>query len=668
MKPNTDTSLRTEGTLGGKRKAMTIDANSLDRMTLMLTDLYSDKEGAVLREYPINGLDSHRAAGATRPVEVTLPSFSDPTFVVKDYGTGLSEFDVMEHFSRYGWSSKLETNDEVGMMGLGCKAALTYTKQFALTATKDGLATEVLVLRAIDEETGREIPSVEPVSVTPTDEPNGVTVYIPISNVDSFNHKARAFFAYWKPGDILVNGVQPEPPTGTWLDDDVLIQDCSESYRESGTTIVMGNIPYPVSREHWLGEGVFNRHNVHIVVWVPIGSVDPTPAREALADTPRTLETLRLADEFLRDRVLRDAQAQLDACETHTEAVSFFVSTNRQLAHHRHKLTYRGQGIPEYLQCPDPVWGYRPSSETARSGEWWTRQVSSAVKEVYVVGHTTKTVSRRQRDKIAGYLETLDKDDRHFLHYRELILLDNLRWANGWLDGARVIQWEDIEAAEALRIEAQKPERAERRYRVMTKDLGRRTVRESELPLDRHLVMASPRVENEDDFRSFRNAITASDFFVVMLHPRSFKRFKRDFPKALTPKQAVYRELRNMARSIALDELGTTGGDRTIRNNLALLAGEQVEDSELLRAANAVRRIDKDDLQARWMQLERAAIEVGLDFAYVAQLKTNTNKHNLQKLADRYPLLRLMQNGHVEARDFVEYVNLLYHARQESSP
>lgn len=57
--------------------------------SIMIDKLYTNKEGAVIRELCFNAIDSHKEAGTTRPFEVTLPSYFDKTFRIRDYGTGI---------------------------------------------------------------------------------------------------------------------------------------------------------------------------------------------------------------------------------------------------------------------------------------------------------------------------------------------------------------------------------------------------------------------------------------------------------------------------------------------------------------------------------------------------------------------------------------------------
>ena len=56
---------------------------------ILSSGLYSDKITAVLREIACNAVDAHVAAGkADEPIEVKLPTALDPSFYIKDWGTG----------------------------------------------------------------------------------------------------------------------------------------------------------------------------------------------------------------------------------------------------------------------------------------------------------------------------------------------------------------------------------------------------------------------------------------------------------------------------------------------------------------------------------------------------------------------------------------------------
>src|SRR5690606_24822956 len=179
---------------------MSVDAQGAAHIMSLLTDLYSDPEGSVIREYISNAYASHAAAGQSAPVEVTLPGTFDPTFVVKDYGTGMSATEVREIYGSYGRSTKRDRMDQIGAFGLGCKSALTMTQQFTLISVKDGLMNVAIIARG--EDGVGEIKMIS--SDKPTDEPNGVTVKIPVKNHRLFNEKAEKFFFALPKGSILV--------------------------------------------------------------------------------------------------------------------------------------------------------------------------------------------------------------------------------------------------------------------------------------------------------------------------------------------------------------------------------------------------------------------------------------------------------------------------------
>jgi HSP90 family molecular chaperone len=124
--------------------AMSIDPSGMAHVMSILTNLYADAPLAVLREYATNARDSHVAAGTDRPIEVDLPSDLNPTLVIRDFGVGLSEAEIIDVYARYGASTKRDTNDQVGAFGLGCKSAFTLGQQFVVTAVKDGQRTVAL--------------------------------------------------------------------------------------------------------------------------------------------------------------------------------------------------------------------------------------------------------------------------------------------------------------------------------------------------------------------------------------------------------------------------------------------------------------------------------------------------------------------------------------------
>ena len=120
---------------------MSLDMDSAQILMQMLSkNLYSDEVGSAVRECASNALDSHRRAGVTDPIIVSLRVVDTGwEFSVEDFGIGLNHQDVENIISKYGKSTKRDSANELGMMGLGFKAPLAYCSSFYFVARKHGM-------------------------------------------------------------------------------------------------------------------------------------------------------------------------------------------------------------------------------------------------------------------------------------------------------------------------------------------------------------------------------------------------------------------------------------------------------------------------------------------------------------------------------------------------
>lgn len=120
--------------IGGKREQSQFKFAANGHAFKILSDsLYSDKVRAIVRELCTNAWDSHKAAGyPEKPFDVHFPSVFDPFFYVRDYGTGLSHDDVMQLYTTFFESTKNNSNDFIGALGLGSKSPFAYTDQFII--------------------------------------------------------------------------------------------------------------------------------------------------------------------------------------------------------------------------------------------------------------------------------------------------------------------------------------------------------------------------------------------------------------------------------------------------------------------------------------------------------------------------------------------------------
>lgn len=304
MISNRETQIPVQSTINGDRVAMGIDPAAMAHIMNVLTDLYSDPEQAVIREYSTNAHDAQIEAGVKRPIEVTTPTPLAPFFTVKDYGIGLSVEDIHNIYSQYGASTKRNTNDQVGMLGLGCKSALTYANQFTVVGIKGGVRVQVVVSR--DESGGGSMTVVE---TSTTTDPDGTEVQVPVRRSNQIEEKCNNFFRFWPKGSVLINGKEAPALDSIPVTDNIAILPGDGSYYDKSSYIVMGNVPYPVTIRHGLN------HGAAIVAWVPIGSVDFPPNRESLMDTETTRATMSNVEQAFKsalpaaiNRTVQDAR------------------------------------------------------------------------------------------------------------------------------------------------------------------------------------------------------------------------------------------------------------------------------------------------------------------------------------------------------------------------
>ena len=95
---------------------------------LLSSQLYTNKQIAIVRELSCNALDAHTLNKQTKPFELLIDY---DNFIIKDYGPGLSHEQMMILYPSYGDSTKEESDEAVGGLGLGSKTPFSLC--FSLT-------------------------------------------------------------------------------------------------------------------------------------------------------------------------------------------------------------------------------------------------------------------------------------------------------------------------------------------------------------------------------------------------------------------------------------------------------------------------------------------------------------------------------------------------------
>ena len=85
--------------------------------SVLTQKVYTDLISAPIREWSTNAVDACKSAGAPIEFTVHIPTPTEPFFSVRDYGTGLSQSDIIGLFTIAGMSTKRESNEFNGTFG-----------------------------------------------------------------------------------------------------------------------------------------------------------------------------------------------------------------------------------------------------------------------------------------------------------------------------------------------------------------------------------------------------------------------------------------------------------------------------------------------------------------------------------------------------------------------
>ena len=312
---------------------MSLDLESAQVLMQMLSkNLYSDAIGSTIRETASNALDSHRRAGVDDPIIVKLETndHNNWEFSVEDFGIGLDDKDVENIISKYGKSTKRDSNTELGMMGLGFKAPLAYASSFTFVCRKDGMERKYLMYEGEEENT------IDLLHEAPTDERNGVKVIIAVNWSDKydFKKKIKEQLCYFESVYIDIQGEYD-------LNDDFVIHrgelvQYSSLCNDHNLHISLDNVYYPID---------FQKLGISRIQ-VPLGlrfsltdGLFPTPNRESIRYTKEAKETiLKKIEEFANSCVTmyneklsvdQDIKAMIDYYSPYSKKSVEYISTEK---------------------------------------------------------------------------------------------------------------------------------------------------------------------------------------------------------------------------------------------------------------------------------------------------------------------------------------------------
>jgi hypothetical protein len=288
------------------------------RILVSLSDkMYTRKELAVVREYSNNGNDAHIVAGKpTSELIVTLPTFENLMFKVRDFGSGLTREDIRDVYCVLGESKKRNSPEQNGVLGYGCKAGFAHADSFTVTSWING---EKTIYNCIKGDVVK-LPSVIELSRCSSDEPSGIEVCIPVKqgSLWTFHSEAVNFFKYWENLPTFIN----------LSDDD---RESIESFRNTSPTLsgdgwsirpkcdgsavgvaFMGGVPYRIDWNMLGSKMALTSHrrvlfdlfqNNDVLLTFKMGEIQFVDSREGLEYTDKTIAAMLSRIESMFDKI-----------------------------------------------------------------------------------------------------------------------------------------------------------------------------------------------------------------------------------------------------------------------------------------------------------------------------------------------------------------------------
>lgn len=307
---------------------------------ILSSKIYTDPHLAIVRELSTNAYDSHKQAGNTdKQFVVHLPNILQPHFSIRDYGTGLTKAQIENIYTTYFASTRSNSNEYVGALGLGSKSPFAYTNQFVVISYKDGYCYKYSAFKNQNGE-----PAIAILSETTTEEPNGLEIIVNVKQEDFSKFYTAAQKVYtWFKNKPIVNGhiINLEKPAtldglvDSQNDLNIEIYNIDKydydrvQYSKSWINVLMGGILYGVDCGSLTISRLALYNSAMIVIHANIGDVDISASREELYLSEKTINYVNSKVRDLEDAILSKFFKQFGSLDKTLDKLVLVENTKR---------------------------------------------------------------------------------------------------------------------------------------------------------------------------------------------------------------------------------------------------------------------------------------------------------------------------------------------------
>ena len=294
-----------------------INKDKLEKLYSMLSNLYRNVPGSIIREYTSNAWDSHKEAGKEKtPIYVKLHSKDGEHYLlVKDIGLGMSPETMKNIYFNYLDSTKEDSDDIIGCFGIGSKSALAYTHTFYINTTYSGK-----LYRYIFTKQSNGIPAGELLMVEDTEEVNGTSIRIPLKKEDvySFHRELSKQLTYFP--NVFVESDWGYFDNGYKIYEKPLFR-----YRPGNDLtqlhMCLGDVPYSIDWTELSRDPI----NLPVAIKFSIGELTPTPSRESIVYSKDSIKLINKKIDEVLESIEREVNDKREAVDSIKEYLSQVV-------------------------------------------------------------------------------------------------------------------------------------------------------------------------------------------------------------------------------------------------------------------------------------------------------------------------------------------------------
>lgn len=341
---------RQEVLIGGAQSVDTFTIRaSAKAFSILSSNLYSNPLGSMIRELSTNAYDAHVMSDKKdEPFVLTLPNSLDPSFKIRDFGPGLSSKEIMSVYTTFFESTKTDSNDVVGCLGLGSKSPFGVADSFTVTSFYGGKKT---IYSAFLNDA--RIPSIAKFAELDTDEESGIEIEVGIKEDDfrRFSREVNSQLKYFKVKPIIQGKSDFE-----WdVEEEYLYEGTGWKMVKNGNgpRVIQGQIQYPINVND-MGKAFDNAPaevqailNRTVLFEVAIGDVNIAPSREALSYDDRTSENIIKYATKILEELPPQIKKAVEHAETEYEAKLMYSEVMSNLG--RGYGYHRGSSLSNYM-------------------------------------------------------------------------------------------------------------------------------------------------------------------------------------------------------------------------------------------------------------------------------------------------------------------------------